>query len=200
MATWISGNRYLSQAESDNNAVCMYNFLNGTRHWTLNAIAAVAGNFYGESGLNPGIWQNLDEGNTSLGLGLGQWTPATKLLNWASDNGYPWDDGDSQCIFLDENAGQWHNSGRPGVPSTPPVDWDGFKTSTTSVETLCTWFYWYWEDPNYSDDTLPTRIAKANYYYELLSGRPPDPPDPPEPTPGKWGRKLKLTMMCPRRL
>lgn len=50
--------------------------------WTINAIAAIAGNMQAESGINPGRWENDNIGNLSGGFGLVQWTPATKLRNW----------------------------------------------------------------------------------------------------------------------
>lgn len=193
---WIVSNKYLLQSERDNNAKCLHNCLAGTYQWGINAIAAVAGNFDGESNLNPGIWQNLDVGNLSGGLGLGQWTPATKLLNWAAEEGITWENGDNQCRFLHENAGQWHSSSTIS-PSTPPVTWEEFQKSSESVETLTRWFYGYWEDPGTKDPTLPHRIEKAAYYYELLTGHTPEPPGPgpgPGPDPGggwsKGNRKV----------
>lgn len=192
--TWIVSNAYLSQPERDNNAKCLYNILTGRYMWTINAVCAVAGNFDGESNLNPGIWQNLDEGNTRLGLGLGQWTPATKLLNWASENNLSWDNGDNQCRFLHENDGQWHTSSTIAPPN-PPVTWAEFQKSTVAVETLTTWFYGYWEDPGSSDPTLQHRKDKAEYYYTLLTGHIPQPPDPGG---GGWGKTNKKILYWAR--
>ena len=73
---WTIGNFYLSEAQMQGNAVEVYDFL-VPRGWTLNAIAGMLGNMQTESNINPGIWQNLDYGNYSLGFGLAQWTPAT---------------------------------------------------------------------------------------------------------------------------
>lgn len=192
MAEWIISNAYLGQADQDNNAKCMWDYLKNIG-WSIHAVSAVAGNFSRESNLNPGIWQNLDEGNTSGGLGLGQWTPATKLINWASGAGLEWKNGNNQCRFLDENADQWHTSGRPGpVTGTPIISWDEFKKSNLDVNTLTQYFYVWWEDPSYSDDTLPNRQTDAAHFYELLSGEPGPGPGPgpgPEPKPGK---KMKL--------
>lgn len=188
---WIVSNAYLSQDERDNNAKCLHNVLAGIYHWSINAICAVAGNFDGESNLNPGIWQNLDEGNTRLGLGLGQWTPATKLLNWASENNLAWGNGDNQCRFLVENEGQWHTSSTI-TPARPPITWQEFMMSTDTLSNLTSMFYGYWEDPGTSDGTLPHRIDRATYYYQLLTGHDPQPPDPPEPEPGTWGGNKKI--------
>ena len=189
MAEWIISNAYLSSEQQDNNALCMWDDLHA-RGWSVNAVSAVAGNFARESNLNPGIWQNLDEGNTSLGLGLGQWTPATKLINWADGEGIPWRSGANQCRFLDENSGQWHETGRPGsVTGKPVISWDEFKKSTLDVNTLTHYFYAWWEDPAYSDTTLPARQESAQHFYTLLSGHEPGPGPGPQPKPGK---KMKL--------
>ena len=88
----ISGNKYLSQEEMENNAKEIYTYFKD-KGWTLNAIAGVLGNMQQESTINPGLWQSLKEYNYSGGFGLVQWTPATKYTNWAVANGYAIDDG-----------------------------------------------------------------------------------------------------------
>ena len=68
------------------------------------------GNMQRESTINPGLWQNMDEGNTSLGLGLVQWTPATNLINWCNNFGLDYLDIESQCsriIYELENGLQY---------------------------------------------------------------------------------------------
>lgn len=176
MPTWVVSNAYLGQADKDNNALCAWNAM-GSIGWSRNATAAVLGNFDKESTLNPGIWQNLDEWNTSLGLGLGQWTPATKLLNWASGKGIKWDDGDNQCQFLTENSGQWHTTGNPAAPNPSPLlSWEEFMKSELDVETLTNYFYYWWEDPSYSDTSLPPRRDAAKHYFSLIGGVTPSPP------------------------
>ena len=64
----------------------------------LKVVAAICGNFFQESGVNPGIWENLTPG--APGYGLGQWTDnppnvyrRTALFNWLSANGYAQDSG-----------------------------------------------------------------------------------------------------------
>lgn len=184
--SWIISNAYLSQEQQNNNVREMYRFLSSIG-WQLSPICAVAGNFSKESTLNPGIWQSLDEGNTSLGLGLGQWTPATKLLNWASESGLNWADGDNQCRFLDENSGQWHTTGNPAAPNSEPLlSWNEFKSSTGDVTQLTSYFYYWWEDPSYSDTTLDSRKSAAVAFYELLMNEP-GPGPGPQPEPWKHG-------------
>lgn len=73
-------------------------------------VAAICGNWWVESGVNPGIWENLTVG--APGYGLGQWTDVpsaglyrrSRLFNWLSANGYSQDSGDGQlAYFLYEN-------------------------------------------------------------------------------------------------
>lgn len=74
-------------------------------------VAAIAGNFWQESTLNPGIWESLTVGNwTDLGrgYGLGQWTNTGgdthgrlyQLHDYLVSNGYAIDSGDGQIAFL----------------------------------------------------------------------------------------------------
>ena len=67
-------------------------------------IAAICGNFWQESTVNPGLWQGTMIG--SPGYGLGQWTDnadtnrRTQLFNWLDANGYSRDDGNAQLEYL----------------------------------------------------------------------------------------------------
>ena len=67
---WISGNRYLSISEMQNNVDILHYFFRSAG-WTDNAIAAMLGNMQSESTINPGIWENLEP--YSGGYGLVQW-------------------------------------------------------------------------------------------------------------------------------
>ena len=89
-----SGNRYLSLEEMTVNANYIYSYFS-SRGWTKESISAMLGNMQRESTINPGIWQNLDEGNTSLGFGLVQWTPATNYFDWCDSMGYEYGAMDS---------------------------------------------------------------------------------------------------------
>lgn len=74
-------------------------------------VAAICGNFWTESGIDPGIWESLDA-QTDItvqyhGYGLGQWTnvgtPNGRLYNlmtFLHNNGYPMDSGDGEMEFL----------------------------------------------------------------------------------------------------
>lgn len=71
----------------------------------LNVIAAICGNFYQESTVNPGIWENLTV--NAPGFGLGQWTDnppqvmrRTALFDYLDAHGYSRDSGPGQLEFL----------------------------------------------------------------------------------------------------
>lgn len=195
---WIGGNRYLTQSEQDNNAREVYNYLIN-KSYSKNAIYAILGNMVQESNINPNLWEGLDYGNTSKGYGLCQWTPMTKLQNYLSNVGISdWENGTNQLYMLDTDSGQWGNSGNPNAPSvTPPLTWNEFKVSNLSVETLTSYFMFYWERPSYDEsiNKLPYRIQKALYYKDLFEG---DEPIPPTPIPIKK-HKMPLYMMLRRK-
>lgn len=78
---------------------------------SIYVVSAIAGNFWQESTLNPGVWESLSEGDwTDLlkGYGLGQWTNTGgdthgrlyRLHDYLVSNGYPIDSGDGQIAFL----------------------------------------------------------------------------------------------------
>ena len=79
---------------------------------TVYVVSAICGNFWQESGIDPGVWENLQAGNwTDLlkGYGLGQWTNTGgdthgrlyKLHEWLSQNGYADDDFDGQLAYIE---------------------------------------------------------------------------------------------------
>lgn len=77
--------KYLNEADKQNNAQIIYSYLS-SRGWTRNAICGLLGNMEQESTINPNAWQGA-EGNTNLGFGLVQWTPATKILDYFREKG-----------------------------------------------------------------------------------------------------------------
>lgn len=196
---WISritdvGSQMLTEAEAENNVIEVWNVLgsgsaDGVK-WSENAVAAACGNMWYESHINPGQWELGQMNNFSRGFGLGQWTPASKLVNWADASGLDYTLGDTQLKMLATESGQWHSSSRPSAPSpNPPITWDEFKVSKLPVDTLTFYYLVYWEDPPESQITPGSqsyneRIAHGRIYYELITGRPPEPPGPTPTTRG----------------
>lgn len=164
---WISGNRYLSTPEMQNNAEMVMQY--GTRHgWSLNAIAAICGNMQSESGINPGIWEGLNP--YSGGYGLVQWTPYTKYSDWATAQGLtPWEDnGEAEMQRISYEAAnnlQWFRNGELGLD--PPITFAQFLTSTEDVGTLANYWCWFYEHP--ANPNQPERATQAQAWYEYLS-------------------------------
>jgi hypothetical protein len=160
-----SSNSYLAAYGTEmtyNAGFIMAYFLD--KGWTKNSICAMLGNMQRESTINPGIWQNLDAGNTNLGFGICQWTPATKLINWCNQMGVPYDVLDFQCARIQwelENGEQWI------ATSAFPMSFVEFAQSTASVYYLTEAFLKNYERAGV--EALSERITHANYWFNNLS-------------------------------
>lgn len=160
--TPVSGNRYLSQSEMQANASYIWWYLSN-KGWSLNAVCGMLGNMQRESTINPGIWQNLDEGNTSLGYGLVQWTPATNYLNWCDSQGLEPSKMDSnlkRIIYELENGLQYYST------TEYPESFKEFSVSTKNVEYLVTAFLKNYERAGV--EALEERINNGEYWYNYL--------------------------------
>jgi len=58
------------------------------------------GNMQRESWINPGVWQNFNEGAMHVGFGLVQWTPASNLITWANIQSLPYANMDTQLLRI----------------------------------------------------------------------------------------------------
>lgn len=186
----ISGNRFLTMAEMENNARYIWNYL-GPRGWTLNAVAGMLGNMQTESTINPGIWEGLITGNTSGGFGLVQWTPASKIINWANSQNRDYSDMDVQLDRLDyelEHGIQYY----PGKDY--PETFAEFKASTKDPYYLGLAFLANYERPAVSYQ--PKRGDQARAWFEFLSALPA--PDGPGKT-KKRGLSLLLMYQATKR-
>lgn len=87
----------LTAEQRRHNASNIFYFFKLNYDWKTDAIAAVVGNMEAESGLSPTQVQGGASVITpSTGLGLVQWTPSTKLTEWASGAGKDWRSGYTQ--------------------------------------------------------------------------------------------------------
>lgn len=161
--------------------------------WSLNAVCAMLGNFRYEGAMNPSQWEYGKNKSTSYGYGLGQWTPATKLLEWLTENGYlsysmP---GQIQRIEWEaKNNAQWIST------TAYPLTFEEFLASELPCDTLASYWLYDWERPKDPAATEQYRKDAALSFYELLSGEtsePPAPPSPPEPEPSE-NRPMKVWM------
>ena len=111
------GSLRLNQDNIRNNGILAYLYFRNAG-WKIRPICAVLGNMQWESTINPATYQGFhptgDDTDTSLGYGLVQWTPPSKIKNWLASHGYAARDGDAQCKWIDEettSVGQWINRG-----------------------------------------------------------------------------------------
>ena len=134
----------------------------------LHVIAAICGNFWQESTINPGIWENLTVG--APGYGLGQWTDnppiverRTALFNWLDANGYARDSGPGQLAFL-----VYENLWIPSTftPSAYQTLTDFFNSTSTNTAYLTEEWMWHWE--GIDDGSYTTRLDAARYYYNAF--------------------------------
>lgn len=179
-ATFSSKNAFLTADEMETNARYVYDVL-VARGWSPTAVCGMLGNMETESTINPGIWQNLDAGNTSLGYGLVQWTPATKYLTWCEARGLDPSHMDSALARI-----EWElDNGEQYYPTDAyPLTFPQFKVSTESAAYLAQAFLRNYERP--ADQTQPARSTQAERWYTLLKGTVGggETPDPGTPNPG----------------
>lgn len=168
-----SGNYYLNQSQMEENADILYGYW-AQYHpdWSVNALAGMLGNMQLESTVNPGIWQNLDEGNLDLGYGLVQWTPAENYLNWCKASGY-----DSSTILT--ALKRWEYELANGIQYYPTSIYPhSFRYFLTDMETppydLAVAFVHNYERPDEYNEAR--RGEYANQWYTFLTGH--EPPGP----------------------
>ena len=146
---------------------------------SLYVIAAICGNFYQESQINPGFWEGLQAGTpTTLlrGYGLGQWTNTQgdtqgrlyQLMDWLDDNNYSRDSGDGQMNYLMyENV--WYKIGyATGYDKLT----DFLLSDSTDLAALTRAWCSGWEGLTDNNDPSITvweqRIAYAQQFYDYL--------------------------------
>jgi LysM repeat protein len=172
--TWVHPNdTFLTDTEKMNNAQIVANyFKTAAGGWVKEAIAALCGNMAHESSLNPDMHELGYGDSPDRGYGLVQWTPMTKYTDWASANGLPWDDGNSQLARINyevDNNIQWFNN--PNTPEFDSVSFADFRSGAgMDVDTLTKCFMAKYEHPNWTAgmNSLADRQAYARSYYDSL--------------------------------
>ena len=148
------------------NATYIYKYLTA-KGWTKNAIAGMLGNMQAESSINPGRWQSEDVGNTSLGYGLVQWTPATKYLQWCNEMGYSdpseMNNNLERILYELEKGLQWI------ATDNYNYSFDEFSKSNASVEELASAFLKNYERAGV--EVEETRRSNAREWLEYLNGQ-----------------------------
>lgn len=179
---WTNQYNSLSWSEKYENAEEIWDLFINTYGWTEEAAAAVISNFQHEGLLNPAQWQIGSTigtwENRSVGLGLGQWTPASKIGDYCGgrDRAHVEDGAKQiQCV-IDDPYGQWvqrvNSSGYSryygvgGIPYITSIS--NFAQSTLDPEDLATCWCACWEGPTRTGfkDSYNVRREDARYWYE----------------------------------
>ena len=146
-------------------------------------IAAMCGNFYGESNVNPGLWESLipcawdfqyDYTNRG-GYGLGQWTNVGtpygrcwNLHSWVTSNGYQDGDGNGQLAFL------LHEAYWAGVAGPYRTLDEFLQSDSTNIPYLVELYMRNWE--GIMDSSLPARQSFAQTAYDYIQAHKTDDP------------------------
>lgn len=175
----------MSESDKYDNAEEIWDLLVNTYGWTEESAAAVLGNFQYEGLMNPAQWQIGstigDWYDNATGLGLGQWTPPSKLGDYCGGNTQAAiSDGDKQVEFTVTNSGQWvqrinsrgysvYYQYRDLLYITSISD---FSQSTEDPEDLATCWCACWEGCSRKafDDSYHGRRNAARYWYEEFKG------------------------------
>lgn len=162
MADWVSGDFYLNDEQQRNNAQIIADYFHAYQ-WDARSVAAMLGNMEVESTINPGKWQR--SGDTSSGYGLVQWTPATKLIEWAETQGLDYTQGDTQ---LERILWELINNEQWVATSNHNISFSQFAYNTQDHDVAWlsdAWCYCY-ERP--SDPDIDLRRANSLYWYEII--------------------------------
>ena len=151
----------------------------------LSVIAAICGNWWGESNVNPQIWESLTPTTWDHqynydgigGYGLGQWTNVGTpygrcwdLHTWVNSNGYSDGDGDGQVAFL---VAEDYWTPAAYEPSAYATLTDFLASQSDDVATLTKEFMYHWEGIN--NGTLTTRQQRAAQVYTYVAAHINDP-------------------------
>ena len=189
---WIAEDRYLNQAEQENNANIVINYYRSIG-LSDSTIAGILGNMQAESTLSPVLTERGGGG----GYGLVQWTPQSVLINHCSTLGLsPYTSGDIQLqVIIQEIIGsqsvrEWYtsqgfisnyyNSG--ATPDMVGITGNDFLYNTMNwrPDKLAILFMAGYERPSYSPDVnhYTARQTNALNWFNYMSGYiPPTPID-----------------------
>lgn len=183
MANWdyTITTEYQTHYSYNQNAWNVKDYLDSVGGFTPGSIIGIVANMEHESYINPGQQEHGYGGSTSRGYGLVQWTPGTKIINYANSVGGNWYDGDVQMDFLMVNApASWIEN--------EPYSWEDFK-NISDIYTATRVFFRNFERGTWHN----VMFDYATYWYGVLYGG--EPPEPPTPIPGN----ISLLMLAGRK-
>lgn len=139
--------------------------------YSIYVISAMAGNFYHESNINPGIWESLNPAawtDDYHGYGLGQWTNVggshrlEDLKTWLDANSYSVTDGNAQCQYI-VHENYWLQ--KPEYPDFSNLE-SFLKSNSTDLTMLTHAWNWCWEGIH--DASWDTRVTYAQKCYNYI--------------------------------
>lgn len=162
--TWISKNQqYLSYSEAMSNAqIVITQLINTNNVWSKESLSALVGNMYRESTVNPDLYEMGYDWSADRGYGLCQWTPRSRLSNWADSEGLNYRLGDTQVKRIHYevvNNIQWLNDTNfYHNPTGHIYSFTEFITNSRgyTLEELTIDFCWHYERPgiSYGEESL----------------------------------------------
>jgi len=142
--------------------------------------AAMAGNFWQESNINPGVWEGLSEGTwTDLlkGYGLGQWTNTGgdthgrlyQMYEWVTGQGYDVASGTGQCAYIVEENTWYQQQEASSFASLSEF----LSSDSTDLEALTHAWNIGWEGIH--DSSWDDRVEYAEKCYDYITEHAQDP-------------------------
>ena len=188
--SWISRitshNPEMTQEEMINNVDQFVSYFSG--YMSSAAMAGILGNMQHESsGINPGQQEIGYGGSTSHGYGLIQWTPGQTLIDWCTERGFNWYDGDAQLYRIKCEGENIEGAGGTFFPGTLDgkryaYTWTQFRNLNNYADACLAYLA---ERERAGISAIDIRLKYAQNWYNYLVGLPYDPDDPtnpPEPT------------------
>lgn len=143
---------------------------------SMYVVAAICGNWWQESGINPGVYEGLHvvpltDNNVYGGYGFGQWTNSvqysvyrrTALIEWLRANGYADDSPEGEVAFM-YHENYWipksHSGGYTTLESF-------LKSTSTDLASLTAAFLDAWEGI-YSDAQFQLRYSNAQRVFDYI--------------------------------
>lgn len=192
MAWIMPKDTMLTEDEALNNVNEFYKIA-GAKGMTKKAVAAICGNAWVESSVNPNVYEFGYAWADDRGFGLVQWTPRSVLERFASARGYDIRLGETQVlkIFDELEAEQELDYSRMMWYRRRGYDFSfndfAFTDLSLSVEEMASAFLYCYENPQHPEVSLEKRQAFARKALDFLEGKePPEEYEPPEPDPGKF--------------
>lgn len=143
-------------------------------------VAAICGNFWTESNVNPGVWESLTPvswdslwSNNTGGYGLGQWTNTGgdthgrlyKLHEYLEANGYADDSMEGQAAYIiEEDVWQQYTSAQQSVGYSTLTEF--LNSTSTDLDALTRAWLLCWEGIN--NGTLSQRQSQAQKAYDYI--------------------------------